>query len=87
MNDVLIDKIFKRCTSKVKGIIKGYSQASCGGENSPTCKIETKYKDGNQILEINKTSNFLVDIYNNPIEQLYPINSEIDVYYDSKSPK
>lgn len=110
----------KRCTSKVKGIIKKYTLATRGGENSgihlpivyyvvngkeykvvgpeykaykiitknsPINKNEMEYKEKNQILEINMTSNSFVGVYNNPIEQLYPINSEIDVYYDSKNPK
>ncbi len=110
----------KRCTSKVKGIIKKYTLATRGGENSgihlpivfyivngkeykvvgpeykaykiiaknsPISKNEMEYKEENQILEINRTSNSFVGVYNNPMEKLYPINSEIDVYYDSNNPK
>ena len=110
----------KRCTSKVKGIIKKYTLASRGGENSgihlpivfyivndkeykvvgpeykaykiitknsSISKNEMEYKEQNQILEINRTSNSFIGIYNNPMEKLYPINSEIDVYYDPNNPK
>lgn len=35
---------------------------------------------------INKTLIYLVVIYKNLIETLYPINSEIDVYYNHKNP-
>ncbi len=110
----------KRCTSKVKGIIKKYTLATRGGENSgihlpvvlyivngkeykvvgpeykaykiitkssPYNKNEIEYKEENQILEINRTSNSFVGVYNNPIEKLYPIDSEIDVYYDPDNPK
>ena len=80
----------KRCTSKVKGIIKKYTLATRGGENSgihlpvvhyivngkeykvvgpeykaykiiakssPFGKNEMEYKEENQILKINRTSN------------------------------
>lgn len=110
----------KRCTSKVKGIIKKYTLASRGSENSgihlpivyynvdgkeykvvgpeyksyitksttnPINKNEMKYKEDNQVLKINRTSNSFVGIYKNPIEELYPINREIDVYYDPNNPK
>lgn len=56
-------------------------------KNSPISKNEMVYKENNQVLKINRTSNSFVDIYKNPIEELYPINTEIDVYYDSNNPK
>lgn len=110
----------KRCISKVKGIIKKYTLATRGGENSgihlpivfyivngkeykvvgpeykaykiitknsPISKNEMEYKEENQILKINRISNSFIGVYNNPIEKLYPINSEIDVYYDPNNPK
>ena len=110
----------KRCTSKVKGIIKKYTLSTRGGEDSgihlpivyynvygkeykvvgpeykryitiskssPFSKNEMPYKENNQILKINRTSNSFVGIYKNPIEELYPINSEIDVYFDPNNPK
>lgn len=56
-------------------------------KNSPISKNEMVYKENNQVLKINRTSNSFVGIYKNPIEELYPINTEIDVYYDSNNPK
>lgn len=110
----------KKCTNKVKGIIKKYTLTSRGGENSavhlpivfytidgkeykvvgpeykaykiitkstPLNKNNIEYKEENQVLTINRTSNTLVGIYKNPMEKLYPINSEIDVYYNPENPK
>ncbi len=110
----------KKCTDKTKGIIKKYTLASRGGENSgvhlpivfynvngqdykvvgpeyksyitinknvPFSKNEMNYNINDQVLKINRTSNSFVTIYKNPIQELYPINSEIDVYYDPKNPK
>lgn len=110
----------KRCTSKVKGIIKKYTLATRGGENSgihlpivyynvdgkeykvvgpeykayitisknsPISKNKMEHKENNQVLKINRTSNTFIGIYKNPIEELYPINSKTDVYYDPNNPK
>lgn len=110
----------KRCVSKVKGIIKKYTLASRGGEDSEIHlpivyynvdgkeykvvgpeyksyitksttslinKNEIEYKEDNQVLKINRISNSFMGIYKNPIEELYPINTEIDVYYDPQNPK
>ena len=110
----------KKCTSKVKGIIKKYTLSSRGGENSgihlpvvyytingkeykvigpeykaykvitkstPLSKNSMEYKEENQVLTINRTSNSFVGIYRNPIEELYPIDSEIDVYDNPENPK
>ena len=110
----------KRCTSKVKGIIKKYTLSTRGGnnsgihlpivyynvdgkdykvvgpeyktyititKNSPISKNEMEYKENNQVLKINRTSNSFMGIYKNPIEELSPINSEIDVYFDPNKPK
>ena len=110
----------KKCTNKVKGIVKKYTLASRGGENSgvhlpivfytingkeykvvgpeyktykvitkstPLSKNSMEYKEENQVLTINRTSNSFVGIYKNPIKELYPIDSEIDVYYNPENPK
>ena len=110
----------KRCTSKVKGVIKKYTLASRGGENSSihlpvvyyvvngkeykvvgpeykayktitktslSNKNDMEYEENNQVLKINRTVNSVFSTFSNPIEELYPINSEIDVYYDSNNPK
>lgn len=46
-----------------------------------------EYKEENQVLTINRTINSFVGVYKKPIESLYPIYSDIDVYYDPKNPK
>ncbi len=56
-------------------------------KNNPTSKNEMEYKEENQVLTINRTINSFVGVYKNPIESLYPIDSDIDVYYDPKNPK
>ena len=56
-------------------------------KSSPFSKNKMEYKENNQVLKINRTSNSFVGIYKNPIEELYPINTEIDVYYDPNNPK
>lgn len=56
-------------------------------KNSPIGKNQMEYKENNQVLKINRTSNSFVGIYKNPIEELYPVNSEIDVYFDPNNPK
>ncbi len=56
-------------------------------KSSPLNSNNTEYKEENQVLKINRTTNSFVGIYQNPIEKLYPINSEIDVYYDPNKPK
>lgn len=110
----------KKCSNKVKGIVKKYTLSSRGGQNSgihlpivyytvnskeykvvgpeykvykvitkstPLSENSMEYKEENQVLTINRTSNSLVSVYKNPIEKLYPINSEIDVYYNPENPK
>lgn len=110
----------KRCTAKVKGIIKKYTLASRGGENNgihlpvvfynvdgkdykvvgpvyksyittnkitPFGKNEMNYSDDNQVLKVSRSSNLFAGIYKNPIQELYPLGSEIDVFYDPKNPK
>lgn len=56
-------------------------------KSSPFSKNEMEYKTRNQTLKVNRSSNSFVGAYRNPIEQLYPLNSEIEVYYDPKNPK
>ena len=110
----------KKCTNKVKGIVKKYTLASRGGENSgihlpivfytingkeykvvgpeykaykiinkstPLNKNSMKYKEEKQVLIINRASNSFVGIYKNPMANLYPIESEVDVYYNPENPK
>lgn len=110
----------KRCSIKIKGIIKKYTLSSRGGENSgvhlpvvyysvngkeykvvgpeyrtykiitktsPISKNNMEYKEDGQALVIDRTANSFVGIYKNPMESLYPVNSQIDVFYDPNNPK
>ncbi len=110
----------KKCTSKVKGIVKKYTFAYRGGEDSgvhlpivfynvngkeykvvgpeykkyivcsrsgPLTENEMEFKEDDQILKINRTINSFVGIRNNPMQELYPVDSEVDVYYDPSNPK
>lgn len=56
-------------------------------KSRPLSKNSMEYKEENQVLTINRTSNSFVGKYKNPIEELYPIDSEIDVYYNPENPK
>lgn len=49
---------------------------------------EVEYKeDEKQRLIIKQKVNSFIRIYKNPMEKIYPIGSEIDVYYDESNPK
>lgn len=108
----------KRCTAKVKGIVKGYTATGTGSSgvhlpvvrytvdgkeykavgpnykmvvtksiSTPFSKNSSTYKEEGQILHINRSTNSFVGTYKNPMAELYPLNSEIDVYYDPNNPK
>ena len=112
----------KLCTAKVKGIVKGYTLATRGGENSGIClpivcyKVDGKeyrvvgpeyksykiittsnplktsseieyYEYDNQKLVITQRVNSFVRVYKNPMREIYPKDSEIDVFYYPKKPK
>ena len=107
----------KRCTSKVKGIVKRYTLAKMAEgihlpivyytvnnkeykvvgpeynsfkeiiKSSSTNKNNISITENNQNLIINKISNSFVNISYNYMQKMYPINSEIDVYYDPNNPK
>jgi hypothetical protein len=53
------------------------------GEN----KRRSFYEDEKQILHITVTTNSMVSIIRNPMRELYPIGTEIPVYYCEKNPK
>lgn len=44
-------------------------------------------KEEKQVLTISRIANSFVDIVKNPLVELYPIGSEIDVYYNPDNPK
>jgi len=56
-------------------------------KTSPTSKNKMEYQENGQILTIKRENNSLITIRRNPIESLYPIDSEIDVFYDPSNPK
>lgn len=57
------------------------TKKSLTGENTIECKEE------NQVLTITGTANSFINVYKNPIDELYPIGTNIDVFYDPKKPK
>ena len=56
-------------------------------KSTPFSENETGISEENQVLTINRASNYFVGFHRNPIEKLYPKNSEIEVYYDPENPK
>lgn len=44
-------------------------------------------KEEKQVLTISRIANSFVDIVKNPLVELYPVGSEIDVYYNPDNPK
>ena len=56
-------------------------------KSSPLNSNNMEFKEKNQVLTINRDLNSVVGVCKNPIESLYPIDSDIDVYYDPKKPK
>ena len=107
----------KRCSSKVKGVVKRYTLASRGngiflpvvgynvngrgyrvvgpeyrGYKTVTRKSAVdentmEFAEENQIFMIKRTANSVVGICRNPMRELYPLYSEVDVYYDPDNPK
>ncbi len=112
----------KRCTSKTKGIVKGYTLGNRGGENSGVCLPVIRYsingkeykvigpeyksylirtvssplttendmefsEDEKQRLLVKYNVNSIITIHKNPMRILYPIDSEVDVFYDPNNPK
>ena len=56
-------------------------------KSTPFSENETGISEKKQVLTINRASNYFVGFHRNPIEKLYPKNSEIEVYYDPENPK
>lgn len=70
---------------KVVGpMYKGYVTTS---RSSPVSKNTMEHKEKDQVFYVNKTFNSFASVHRNPMEELYPIGSRIDVYYDPKNPK
>lgn len=107
----------KRCSAKVKGVVKGYRCVSDNGIALPvvyytvnnqeykvvgpeyswyvTKSITTPFSKNtmsyeekpNGVFVVNRTSNSFFGVQQNPIAELYPINTELDVFYDPNKPK
>ncbi|MDD3222853.1 MAG: DUF3592 domain-containing protein [Clostridia bacterium] len=63
---------------------KGYVQITKKGfatQNS------MNYEEKNQVFYIHRNMNSVIGAAKNPIQELYPLDSQIDVYYDPGNPK
>ena len=60
---------------------KTTSRRTLTGENG------MEYREDDQVFTINRTGNAFVRIYGNPIGELYPLHSQVDVWYDPENPK
>lgn len=56
-------------------------------KRTPSSENNEEYREINQVLVINRTANSSIGISRNPIQELFPVNSEIDVYYNPDNPK
>lgn len=63
---------------------KGYKVINASGITSENT---IKFQEKDQVLYINRTSNSIVGVYKNPLAEMYPLNSEVDVFYDENNPK
>ncbi len=54
---------------------------------SPMNKSQEAYKEENQILTINRCANSFVDVRSHLMAHLYPVGTELDVFYDPQKPK
>ncbi len=50
-------------------------------------KNELHYEVNNDTLIIHKNVNSLIGVHRNPMRELFPLDSEIDVFYDPTNPK
>ena len=53
----------------------------------PLSSNQIEFDAKSQIFTVKRTVNSVVGIYRNPMRTLFPISSEIDVYYDPNNPK
>ena len=56
-------------------------------KKSSVSKNEMDFEEKDQIFTIKRTVNAYGSIYRNPMKELYPLSSEVDVYYDPSNPK
>ena len=55
--------------------------------SSPMAENSVEYHEENQVFTIDRTANSFVRVYGNPMAKLYPLDSEVDVYYDPEKPE
>ena len=55
--------------------------------STPFSKNEVEYKEEDGNLRINRSLNSFGGVYKNPIQELYPVNSRLDVFYDPDNPQ
>lgn len=70
---------------KVKG--PEYKLYKTISKSSPFSDNSMDYSENNQILTIKRIKHSNITIMKDPIYELYPLHSEIDVYYDPTNPK
>lgn len=56
-------------------------------KKTPKEKNNISYEDKNQYLYTKRIGNILIEINKNPIEEMFPLGSKVDVYYYDKNPK
>lgn len=56
-------------------------------KTSPTAENTQEYSEDNQVFKVRNTNNSFVGIVKNPMSELYPLGSQIDVFYDPQKPK
>ena len=65
---------------------KSYKTVTTSSPLESNSEVEYK-EDEKQRLIIKQKVNSFIRIYKNPMEKIYPIGSEIDVYYDESNPR
>lgn len=56
-------------------------------KKNPESVYQEAYKEENQILTINRSTNSFVEMRGHLMEHIYPVGVEMDVFYDPKKPK
>ena len=56
-------------------------------KSAPVMSNGMNFREENRAMIIERTANSFVRVYKNPMASLYPINSQVDVYYCPYKPK
>lgn len=56
-------------------------------KRGPAAGNTVEYQEKNQVFKVSRTLNSFAGVYANPMEELYPLGSEVNVYYDPAKPK